>query len=86
MVLWNLLKGGPSHNGTLLRPSESIRGGTSGTNSHHESTTSDHSSRRDEEDDQDPLHTSVHLPRDTAMGIRGWPMHYPVVPPLGMGG
>jgi hypothetical protein len=32
MVLWNLLDGGPSHSGPLLRPSESIRGGTPSTN------------------------------------------------------
>jgi hypothetical protein len=29
-----LLDGGSSHNGTLLGPSESLRGGTSGTNPH----------------------------------------------------
>jgi hypothetical protein len=32
MVLWNLLHDGPSHIGPLLGPSESMRGGTSGTN------------------------------------------------------
>jgi hypothetical protein len=32
MVLWNLLDGGSSHSGPLLRPSESMRGGTPGTN------------------------------------------------------
>jgi hypothetical protein len=34
MVLWNLLDVGPSHNGPLLGPSESMRGGTPGTNPH----------------------------------------------------
>jgi hypothetical protein len=34
MVLWNLLDGGLSHNGPLLGPSESMRGGTPGTNLH----------------------------------------------------
>jgi hypothetical protein len=34
MVLWNLLDGGPSHSGSLLGPSESMRGGTPGTNPH----------------------------------------------------
>jgi hypothetical protein len=32
MVLYNLLDGGSSHSGPLLEPSESMRGGTSGTN------------------------------------------------------
>jgi hypothetical protein len=32
MVLWNLLDGGPSHSAPLFGPSESMRGGTSGTN------------------------------------------------------
>jgi hypothetical protein len=32
MVLWNLLDGGPSHSGPLLEPSESMQGGTLGTN------------------------------------------------------
>jgi hypothetical protein len=32
MVLWNFLDGGPSHNGPLVRPSKSMRGGTLGTN------------------------------------------------------
>jgi hypothetical protein len=32
MVLWNLLDCGPSHSGSLLGPSESMRGGTPGTN------------------------------------------------------
>jgi hypothetical protein len=50
----------------------------------HESTTSGHSSRHDQGDDQGPPHPSAHLPRDTATGIRGWPMHYPDVHPLGM--
>jgi hypothetical protein len=34
MVLWNLLDGGPSHSGPLLRPSESMQGVASGTNFH----------------------------------------------------
>jgi hypothetical protein len=34
MVLWNLLDGGPSHSGSLLGPSESMRGGTLSTNPH----------------------------------------------------
>ncbi len=37
MVLWNLLDGGPSHSGPLHGPSESMRGGTPGTNPHHNS-------------------------------------------------
>jgi hypothetical protein len=32
MVFRNLLKGGPSHCRPLLGPSESLRGGTPGTN------------------------------------------------------
>jgi hypothetical protein len=32
MVFWNLLDSGPSHSGLLLEPSESLRGGTPGTN------------------------------------------------------
>jgi hypothetical protein len=32
MAIWNLLDGGPSRKGALLRPSESLRGGTLGTN------------------------------------------------------
>jgi hypothetical protein len=32
MVLGNLLDGGSSHKGPLLRPSESLRGGTLDTN------------------------------------------------------
>jgi hypothetical protein len=32
VVLWNVLDGGPSHSGPLLGPSESMRGGTLGTN------------------------------------------------------
>jgi hypothetical protein len=32
MVLWNLLDGGPSHKGPFLGPSESLQGGTPGTN------------------------------------------------------
>jgi hypothetical protein len=32
MVLKSLQDGGPSHSGPLLRPSESMRGGTLGTN------------------------------------------------------
>jgi hypothetical protein len=38
MVLRNLLDGGPSHSRPLLRPSESMRGGTSGTNPRHAGT------------------------------------------------
>jgi hypothetical protein len=36
MVLWNLLDGGPSHNRLLLGPSESMWGGTPGTNPHQQ--------------------------------------------------
>jgi hypothetical protein len=32
MVFWNLLDGGLSHSRPLLRPSESLQGGTLGTN------------------------------------------------------
>jgi hypothetical protein len=32
MVLWNLPDGGSSRSGPLLGPSESMRGGTPGTN------------------------------------------------------
>jgi hypothetical protein len=32
MALWNLLDGGLSRSGPLLRPFESMRGGTLGTN------------------------------------------------------
>jgi hypothetical protein len=32
MVLWNLLNGRSSHNGSLLGLDESMRGGTPGTN------------------------------------------------------
>jgi hypothetical protein len=32
LILWNLLDGGPSHKGLLLGPSESMQGGTLGTN------------------------------------------------------
>jgi hypothetical protein len=32
MILWNILEDGPSHNGPLLGPSESMRGGTPGLN------------------------------------------------------
>jgi hypothetical protein len=28
-------------------------------------------------------HPSARLPHDTVTGIRGWPMHYPDVHPLG---
>jgi hypothetical protein len=31
-------------------------------------------------------HPSAHVPRDTLMGICGWPMHYPDVHPGGMVG
>jgi hypothetical protein len=34
MVQWNLLDGGPSHDGPLLGPFESMRGGSPGTNPH----------------------------------------------------
>jgi hypothetical protein len=34
MIPWNLLDGGMSHSGPLLEPSESMRGGTLGTNPH----------------------------------------------------
>jgi hypothetical protein len=36
MVLWNLLDDGLSHSGPLLGPSESMRGGTPGTNPHQQ--------------------------------------------------
>jgi hypothetical protein len=36
MVLWNLLDGGPGHSGPLLRPFESMRGDTLGTNTHQQ--------------------------------------------------
>jgi hypothetical protein len=36
MVLWNPLDGGPSRKGPLLGPSESLRGGTLGTNPHQQ--------------------------------------------------
>jgi hypothetical protein len=36
MVLWNLLDGGLSCSAPLLGPSESMRGGTLGTNSHQQ--------------------------------------------------
>jgi hypothetical protein len=49
-----------------------------------EGTTSGHNSRRDQGDDQGPPHPSVRLPRDPAMSIHGWPMHYPDVHLLGM--
>jgi hypothetical protein len=35
MVLKNLLDGGPSRTGSLIEPSESMRGGTPGTNPRH---------------------------------------------------
>jgi hypothetical protein len=34
MILYNLLDGGPSHSGPLIGSSESMQGGTSGTNPH----------------------------------------------------
>jgi hypothetical protein len=34
LIFWNLLDGGPSHNRPLLGLSESVRGGTLGTNPH----------------------------------------------------
>jgi hypothetical protein len=36
MILWNILEDGPSHNGPLLGPSESMRGGTLGLNPHQQ--------------------------------------------------
>jgi hypothetical protein len=39
VVLWNLLNGVPSHSAPLLGPSESMRGGTPGTNPRHHTTT-----------------------------------------------
>jgi hypothetical protein len=56
------------------------------THMRHEGTTSGYSSRCDQGDDQDPPHPSACLPRNTAMGIHGWPMHNPDVHPLGMVG
>jgi hypothetical protein len=38
------------------------------------------------ESDQVLPHPSARLAHDTMMGIRGWPMHYPDVHPLGMVG
>jgi hypothetical protein len=38
MVFWNLLDGRPSRSGTFLGPSESLRGGTLGTNSYQQSS------------------------------------------------
>jgi hypothetical protein len=52
----------------------------------HEGTMSGHSSRCDLGDDQGPPHPSARLPRDTTMGILGWPMRYPDVHSLGMVG
>jgi hypothetical protein len=52
----------------------------------HEDTTSGHSSRRDQGDDPGLPHLSARLPRDTMAGIRGWPMHYPIVYSLDMVG
>jgi hypothetical protein len=43
----------------------------------HEDTTSGNSSRHVQGDDLGPPHPSARPPRDTSMGIRGWPMHYP---------
>jgi hypothetical protein len=34
MFFYNLLDGGPNHSGPLIGPSESLRGGTSGTHPH----------------------------------------------------
>jgi hypothetical protein len=31
-------------------------------------------------------HPSAHIPHDTSAGIRGWPIQYPDVDPLGMVG
>jgi hypothetical protein len=36
MVFWNLLDGGLSRSEPLLRPSESLRGGTTDTNLHQQ--------------------------------------------------
>jgi hypothetical protein len=36
MVFWNLLDGWPSHSGPLLGLSESMQGGTPGTNPHQQ--------------------------------------------------
>jgi hypothetical protein len=52
----------------------------------HKDTMSDHSSRRGQGHDPSPPHPSAHLPRDTSMGIRVWPMHYPGIYLLGMTG
>jgi hypothetical protein len=35
MIIWKLLNGGSSHSGPLLEPSESMRGGTLGSNPRH---------------------------------------------------
>jgi hypothetical protein len=42
MVIWNPLDDGSSHSGLLLRPSESIRGVTLGTNPRQEGAIADH--------------------------------------------
>jgi hypothetical protein len=52
----------------------------------HEDTTRGHSSWCDQGDDSGTPHPSARLPRNTVTGIRGWPMHYPDVHPLGMVG
>jgi hypothetical protein len=52
----------------------------------HKDTMSDHSSRRGQGHDPSPPHPSAHLSRDTSMGIRVWPMHYPGIYLLGMTG
>jgi hypothetical protein len=36
MIFWNLLDEGSSHSGPLIRPFESMRGGTPGTNAHQQ--------------------------------------------------
>jgi hypothetical protein len=50
----------------------------------HEGTTSGNNSRHGQGDDPGPPHSSARLSRDTTTGIRGWPMRYPIVHPLGM--
>jgi hypothetical protein len=52
----------------------------------HKGAMSGRSSRRDQGDDQGPPHPSARLPRDTATGIRGWPMNYPDAHSLGIVG
>jgi hypothetical protein len=47
-------------------------------------TTCGHSLGHNQGDDQRPPHPSARPPRDTMTGIRGWPIHYTDVHPLGM--